>query len=732
MLNAQTVSRKNIAFSAQGNPLSMPLVGGLNAPQFSEVDLNNDGTLDLYVFDRIGNVSMTFINEGIPFSSSYQYAPEYLVNFPDSITNFASIKDYNGDGIGDLFCYSLRPGIIGIGVYTGYFDSANRLAFELFKDVIFFPGSSNGLPTNLPLLNIDIPAIDDFDCDGDLDIITFEISGGTVDLFRNFSVENGFGLDSLIFRYEQNCWGGFYESGFTTEIILAETQGDCAVNVQNEESNTSFRHAGSTILSIDLNNDDSKELILGDISFPSLTMLTNEEGCGGDFMIEQDNNFPSYDSSVDIPVFPAAFALDVNNDGLKDMIAAPNNNGTSEDQQNVWYYQNTNSNEYPVFQLQQRNFLVNKMIDLGTTSCPEFADVNQDGLYDLIVGTDGAYQPFGEKDPRLYLFLNTGTATNPEFELEDDDWLDFSQYGANNYSFSPCFGDLDNDGDEDLMVGEQWGSLFYLENVAGEGNPMSFATVTPADFGIDVGLISRPCLADINNDGKLDLIIGERNGNINYFENYGTTNEPLFYAKSDTLNNNPFFGEIDTRRPGYATGYSAPTIIRNQNEDLLITGSESGKIQSYIFELFELNDLPTVENKDYGSIRDGFNSEIALADIDNDNLLEMMVGNQRGGLTAYDTNLPAENTVSTSSVFEVKDLFEVYPNPASDKVTIELNNTNSDLVDITIYNQMGQKMIHLQTQNTTYPLATNQFAKGIYFIQIRINNQIQTQKLLIQ
>ena len=56
---AQTLSRLNIEFqNTSGIAYKMPLAGGLNCPQFSSVDMNNDGKQDIFVFDRIGNVRM--------------------------------------------------------------------------------------------------------------------------------------------------------------------------------------------------------------------------------------------------------------------------------------------------------------------------------------------------------------------------------------------------------------------------------------------------------------------------------------------------------------------------------------------------------------------------------------------------------------------------------------------------------------------------------------------------
>jgi FG-GAP-like repeat len=103
---SQTFPRLNIPLKI--NNLSIPnaWAGGLNAPQWSEVDLNNDGKKDLFVFDRIGNVSLPFLNQStIAGESKYVFAPEYLPYFP-KMNDIALLRDFNGDGIADIFTFN--------------------------------------------------------------------------------------------------------------------------------------------------------------------------------------------------------------------------------------------------------------------------------------------------------------------------------------------------------------------------------------------------------------------------------------------------------------------------------------------------------------------------------------------------------------------------------------------------------------------------------------------------
>jgi hypothetical protein len=72
-----SVSVKNI----DGLEKKFPWVGGFNNAQFSEVDLNGDGLQDLFVFDRAGNKTYTFLNNGTAGTFDYIYAPQFEAVF---------------------------------------------------------------------------------------------------------------------------------------------------------------------------------------------------------------------------------------------------------------------------------------------------------------------------------------------------------------------------------------------------------------------------------------------------------------------------------------------------------------------------------------------------------------------------------------------------------------------------------------------------------------------------
>ncbi|MFN7115964.1 MAG: T9SS type A sorting domain-containing protein [Saprospiraceae bacterium] len=723
-VTGQNFSQFDIEFIKDSKSLAYPLAGGLNTPQLSAVDLNDDGLDDLHVFDRVGEVQLTFLSDG----TKYYYAPEYISYFP-KIKNWMLLRDYNGDGIMDLFGYSDVPGVDGVLVYTGYYENGHiafkRFNFNWFYNILSFQLSS-GSRTQLYVSKIDYPAIDDVDCDGDLDILTFNVAGGYVEMYANRSVERGFGRDSLIFNLVEDCWGGFYESGFTKKVDLSPTKDGCVRNLDE----VIMRHAGSTLLTFDADNDGDKELILGDLSFNNFNYLINGGDCQNAWMVQQDTAFPNYNVPLDLPIFPAAFYLDLNFDGKKDLAAAPSSTFISEDQEVIWRYENVGSNALPRFELRQRDFLVNEMIDLGTGASPTFVDYNADGLLDLVVGNTYIYNPGNQRDARLFLFENIGTVSNPKFNLVSEDYLGMSQFSTNTNHFTPAFGDLDGDGDLDVLVGEEQGRLFYAENTAGAGNPLIFSEWQYDFRGIDVGISSAPFIADVNRDGLPDLLIGERNGNINYFQNIGNQSNPLFNADPTVLPNTDRFGRIDARVPGFVAGYSAPVLVAVRGSYRLLTGTDVGQIEMYnnIEENFYNALMP--ESEQLGNVLVGAQSRVALADLNNDGLLEMMVGNQRGGLSAFKTNLPSGGTVPVTepaSAFDVK----IMPNPAATTLQIAVNAYHNTPKTLQLFNAAGQLVLQQSWTDSYISLNVSNLPEGVYFVKIELQGQVASEKVII-
>ena len=103
--------------------------GGMNDVSFSEIDLNQDGVKDLFVFEKDNGFYgtrfriSTYINNNVSGIVSYTYAPQYISKFP-KMKEFAILRDYNCDGKEDIFTYS-TTGAAGLAVYTNKIGRAH-------------------------------------------------------------------------------------------------------------------------------------------------------------------------------------------------------------------------------------------------------------------------------------------------------------------------------------------------------------------------------------------------------------------------------------------------------------------------------------------------------------------------------------------------------------------------------------------------------------------------------
>lgn len=702
--------------------LKYPWVGGINYSQYSNIDLNFDGKQDLFVFDRTGNKVLTFLYSGTGNSIDYTYAPEYELLFP-TMTNWALLVDYNCDNLPDIFTNS--PG--GIRIYKNT-STGSTHSFQMVESLLYsyyFSGM-----VNLYVSSVDVPAIVDVDDDGDIDVLTFGLVGAKVEYHKNYSVENGYGCDSLLFQLRNECWGNFTESAFNNQLTLFDTCANSLGTVEFDDDNhpnvfnggsshsetyieaEGIRHSGSCLLAFDNNGINSKDLLIGDISAENLVYAENG-GTGVNMassMISQDTLFPSYDTPVKIKTMACGFHVDVNDDGQKDLIVTPQTTALSENKKSVWLYENLAATINPDFNFQTVDFLQGQMIDRGEGSLPVLFDYDNDGLLDLFVSNYGEFNNITNSyDCKLALFKNNGTPTSPSFVQINDNFENLATT-MNDNSLHPAFGDLDNDGDKDMIVGGYFGTLYYFENIAGTGNPADFvlsqANLTDNTSSIiDVGLYSAPLLTDLDRDGDNDLIIGARTGALVYYENIGNASTFNFRHRTDTL------GGIFVRQYGYFTGYSVPAIYDEGGKYQLIIGSQSGYIHHYDSIENNINgDFRMVDTMLLGAPH-GIRSGVAVADINSDGEMDIFTGNYRGGISFFKGDVNGTVGIKEEDNLEIN----IYPNPANSYFIIDANQFQN--LDVRIYDITG-RILYQTTFNGKILIDISSFTSGIYFVEV--------------
>ncbi|MBC8147723.1 MAG: T9SS type A sorting domain-containing protein, partial [Bacteroidetes bacterium] len=203
--------------------------------------------------------------------------------------------------------------------------------------------------------------------------------------------------------------------------------------------------------------------------------------------------------------------------------------------------------------LSQQNYMG---IDVGKYSFPELIDLDNDSLLDLVIGEQfqqwiDSLSSLVAKKGNLNYYKNTGTATIPAFTLVTDslgrvDVTDAYLNYDNGYTI-PCFY-KDALGERKLMVGSGSGYIYYYEdidsNLTGTFTVDStlsyttikddtthyihyatiFETIDSNRLYIKAGHRAAPAISDLNNDGYIDMIVGNLSGGLTFYK--GTTPPP--------------------------------------------------------------------------------------------------------------------------------------------------------------------------------------------------------------
>jgi hypothetical protein len=714
-----TIAAQNIPEVA----LQFPWAGGLNSCQFGSIDINLDGKPDLVIFDRFGNRILPFINEGSTNEIKYSYHPEYAALFPD-LQEWVIFADYNCDGKQDIFTYLNG----GVRVYKNISDTS--LKFQLITNQLtsyYYTGK-----IGIFLTNVDYPAIADIDNDGDLDLLTFFGLGSYLEYHKNLSMEKYGNCDSLDFMLADKCWGDIKESEggnhLTLDIVCPyKFSGLPGLSCNGPPP----KHTGSTLLAADLDGNGVKDLIIGDIDFSNLISLINGGTVDSAHMISQDSTFPD-NHPVKLYSLPACCLLDMDNDGIRDLVVSPFDPQyyISENKHSCWYFKNTGTNDLPVFQFQTNSFFQNQMIDVGTSSSPVIVDINGDGLPDLLVGNYGYFDSAYSYQGYLYAvfsskisyFKNTGQPGNPEFHLETDDFAGLSSLHAQ--SLYPSFYDMDGDGDVDMITGNADGTLTYYNNTAGPGQEPVFAPAQSNYKKIDAGDFSAPQLFDLDGDGLPDLLIGNRKGTIIYYRNTGTRSSPDFTHITDSL------GKVNVTNDSlYYDGLSTPFFFKDPSGKTgLIVGSKEGKVHYYTNIDGNLGGTFTLSDSLLSNLCGaalpatyGITSAACVAHVEDPDFMDLIVGNFSGGLNyfSHKTSPVVYTAIAEKEISSAPD-FLVYPNPASDQVFLQPSKGfNTGYFRGSLYNSLGQPVVQT-TFYSSNPVSfhVGTLPEGIYFLTV--------------
>jgi uncharacterized protein (DUF2141 family) len=321
----------------------------------------------------------------------------------------------------------------------------------------------------------------------------------------------------------------------------------------------------------------------GNIHFPTWVRITD-----------------SYDS-IDVGLESAPVYVDIDADSDLDLFVGKEDGTLS-------FYQNVGTEENPSWNLVSPNY---NSIDVGLCCIPAFVDIDRDGDLDLFIGEDQGI---------IHFYRNIGNKTTPAWELVSNNYnsIDVGKRS------SPVFVDIDDDSDLDLFIGQDEGRIFFYRNDGTIYLP-SWTKITENYIFIDVGTHSKPALADIDDDGDMDVFMGKFEGNINFYRNEEATPIPSW----SVITENYFAIEADD--------YSSPTFADiNGDDDLdLFIGKSDGTIDFYENIGNRQSAFWILVSDQYNSIDIGSYASPTFIDIDGDLDPDMFIGQYNGKICFY-------------------------------------------------------------------------------------------------
>ena len=681
----------------ENDTLTMPWAGGLNSPQYNTMDLDGDGDEDLVIFERSSNRFKTFENK----NQQYYYNPAFEYLFPEDLESWVLLKDYNCDGKKDIFTNT----IFGIRVLKNVGDDLP--AWEEVANPIYTLGIS-GSDINLQVNGSDIPGIADIDNDGDLDILVYNFSiGGFIRYHKNLSIETQGNCDTLRFQRVDSNWGNFEECECDYFAFGTKT---CEEVVKGR----TMHAGGKSMLFIETDADNDKDLLMSQEDCNKLYFLENKGSAENALMTEFSMQYP-----IDKPAhlhFPAAYYEDVTFDGIPDLLVAPNLDASLNRNENFsessWLYENVGSATNVNFKFRTNQFLQQEMIDAGENAQAAFIDIDNDQDLDMLIAGNYIYQE-NQYYGGIKLYENVGDARAPSFQLVENNYLDFASRNLVDLQLSIV--NINESTLPEIMVhGSKPFSFdtysFYITN---------FSRVT--EFAVPTQPGDNAIFYDVDGDGLVDLLAGKVTGNIQYFKNNGSNQNPSFTLEENNFAN---IEENFLRREVFP----AIADIDNSGDADLVTIDNSGIITVYR-DLFSSSSivadsiniyLSEVENSVFPRL--GKSNSISIVNLSQQKFPSLAIGTRDGGLLFLKNRSP-------QNIEPI--IFNIYPNPPVNQNYVNISSSRDGFVDVV--SMMGNfiyKDVSIKAEEDLQ-LSTTLLAEGLYIVRMRSGSQVSSKRLLI-
>lgn len=453
---------------------------------------------------------------------------------------------------------------------------------------------------------------------------------------------------------------------------------------------------------IDIDGDKDLDLFLGNSDGDILYFQNTGDTLNPVFGMPQTNPF----GLINVGNYSAPALADLDGDGDLDILIG-------EEYGNFYFHQNIGSASNPSFDTLQINPFGLSGVPNVYQVVPQLIDIDSDGDFDLIAG-DG--------DGSMNVFENIGSATAPNFDAIQINPFNFRNLG---YYASPAFGDLDEDGDLDLLTGINNGDLIYTLNFDTSSNasaPVFHNLSATNPFGLqNLMAYAAPAFADIDADGDLDLFVGDANGNINFFEYFNSPPTLDSIANKMFCTNDP-----DTMVTLQLTGIT-PGGTDKQN--LVVRASSSNSTILVKPKVIYQSPNTTADLVfDLATTQKG--TAIITVEIDDGQ-------NQNNPIQrSFEVNVDSCTNLSFQAI-EQDLAFKIFPNPAKNQINVLLESTkNLGDFNLNVRNVLGQtilsKTILAQSNHFNQRLDVQNLKSGIYFIEVKGITFYQSLKFIIE
>ncbi len=506
---------------------------------------------------------------------------------------------------------------------------------------------------------------------------------------------------------------------------VSDELGDEGLHVTTGEGSLETAGIGSysAPAAADIDNDGDMDMIAGEID-GELIYYKNENGT----WVRQwgaDNPFATLTSDLEVAFSSPLFA-DIDGDADQDLLVGINDSRILyfENQNGIWTQRTGDDNPFDAVGDQVAADKEEGEEGSNTDirfSAPAVGDITGDGALELLVGGNAGL---------IYYYTRNDSGVWTELTGEDNPFADIDIGSAS----SPVLIDLDEDGDLDLVIGASDGLLYYFtRDEAGTWGELTDAD-NPFD-GVSAGAEAKPSFFDIDNDGDIDLLLGNSDGVFLTYVNDGNLNWTLEDEVQNVLINtgagtyaapvridydndgymDTFFGNIEgtilyvaggddeTENPfeGYDFGeYSVPVFydFDQDGKDDFFVSNAAGQV-FYLQQDAEGNwNQVTEDSNPFTGVSGGTNCKIAFSDTDGDGDIDLVLGNDSGGIYLF-RNDGADFTLVEESPFSDIDVGK-YSAP----VFVDLDDDGDD--DLVVGNDAGQ-FSYFENQNNIWTEKTD-------------------------